>query len=540
MTGSSVARGQVRVVVRTSISRQFSLALVSVVSLILFGLSALAIYTTKSRLEEQLDKRLTQLIRLAQTSLSTPLWNLDSASLDDFVDALLSDETIAYVSISADNAFAIEKTRDQYRSQSFSYFAQSLDFVSAESDVFYDRNKIGRIRLAVSKNTIREALINDIRNVIALAVSLLAAVSITTLYLTRRYIFFPLLKLKAAASLIARGQLDAQIDTRADNEIGSLARDFHAMQEAIRALFDDLRLAKQKLEGHSQTLEDKVAQRTLELEQATRQACEAMAGAEEANRAKSMFLANMSHELRTPLNAIIGYSEMLIETAVDAGQSETVSDLEKIRAAGRHLLELINGVLDLSKVEAGRMELYLEEFSVKTVLDEVNATIALALHKQGNTLVLECDQELGTMYADLAKFRQVLLNLLSNACKFTENGNVILEATQTLEEGRAWCYFKIQDTGIGMSDAQIARVFAPFTQADSSTTRKFGGTGLGLNISRHFARMMGGDITVESREGKGSIFTVKLPRRVESGADSGPNAAGRTKDAISAASPSAT
>ncbi len=233
-----------------------------------------------------------------------------------------------------------------------------------------------------------------------------------------------------------------------------------------------------------------------------------------ANQAKSAFLANMSHELRTPLNAILGYSEMLQEEAEDRGQPDFLPDLGKIHAAGTHLLELINAVLDISKIEAGKMDLYLETFSVAKVVQDVSAIILPLTQKNGNKLVTRVADDAGAMYADLTKVRQSLFNLLSNASKFTHNGTVTMDIARETAADGDWMLFHVSDSGIGMTQEQIEKLFEAFTQADSSTTRKFGGTGLGLAISRRFCRMMGGDITVESEMGKGSTFTVRLPTRV--------------------------
>jgi PAS domain S-box-containing protein len=230
--------------------------------------------------------------------------------------------------------------------------------------------------------------------------------------------------------------------------------------------------------------------------------------AEAANSAKSQFLANMSHELRTPLNAIIGYSEMLREEAEDRELKDFVADLQKIGSAGHHLLKLINDILDLSKIEAGRMELSVETFDLRRLIDDVMTTAVPLAERNRNTLQTECSAS-GSMRSDPTRVRQVLLNLLSNACKFTRDGTVRLEA-RAAQDG--WVEIEVRDSGIGMTEEQMGRLFEAFSQAESSTAAKYGGTGLGLAISRRFCRMMGGDVDVESVPGEGTAFTVRLPR----------------------------
>jgi signal transduction histidine kinase len=251
-----------------------------------------------------------------------------------------------------------------------------------------------------------------------------------------------------------------------------------------------------------------------EIEAKTAELGDANAQLELASRHKSEFLANMSHELRTPLNAIIGYSELLQEECADAGDDDYVPDLGRIHTAGKHLLTLINDILDLSKVEAGRMTLLLEEFEVPTLVDDVRSMVAPLIEKNGNVLVVECPPDAGVMRADLTKVRQTLFNLISNSAKFTERGTITL-AVATEDRGSQPCItFAVSDTGIGMTEEQLGRIFEAFSQAETTTSQKYGGTGLGLAISREFCRMMGGDITVESTPAKGSTFTIALPREV--------------------------
>jgi PAS domain S-box-containing protein len=236
----------------------------------------------------------------------------------------------------------------------------------------------------------------------------------------------------------------------------------------------------------------------------------------EASNAKSNFLANTSHELRTPLNAILGYSEIISEDLAGNDFSNVEDDIEKVHTAASSLLHLIDEVLDLSKIESGKMELSVEEIPIKELLMEVERTIAPLMNKNSNRLEINCSETVKTMKTDRNKLRQIIFNLLNNAAKFTHNGEVTLDVKVRKINGRDWLDFIVTDTGVGMNTEQQEKVFEPFVQADSSTTRKYGGTGLGLTICRSFAQLMYGDITVQSEEGVGSAFSLSLPAKIRS------------------------
>ncbi|MEZ2276739.1 MAG: ATP-binding protein [Microcoleus sp.] len=342
------------------------------------------------------------------------------------------------------------------------------------------------------------------KGIIIISMLLSVAVAGIVARRTSRAIAKPVISVtQVAQQVAAESNFDLRVPVSAKGEIGSLAVSLNHLIERVS--------------GH-----------TKELEQAKEVAVA-------ANTAKSQFLANMTHELRTPLHAIIGYSQLLLEEARDGGYKEFVPDLDKIEKAGAHLLSLVNDILDLSKIEAGGMKLEIEEFDIASLVEKVASTAQPLVGKNGNVLEIECDRTAGTMHTDLGKLRQVLMHLLSNAAKFTKNGRVKVSVSRIAGSGKLnlgrsgvdnaiatgktdagaiesdWICLSVKDTGIGMSEAQQHKLFEAFVQADSSVSREHGGTGLGLTISRYYCQMMGGEISVESEEGKGSIFTVRIP-----------------------------
>jgi signal transduction histidine kinase len=374
-----------------------------------------------------------------------------------------------------------------------------------------DGQRIGSIHLICSLNEMYARLTRF--GAVAVAVlggSLLFALLISTQI--QKVISHPILQLaETVMTVSARGDYTVRAGKLAEDEIGVLVDRFNGMLERIQAQDEALRRA------HDET-EARVVERTRELQmeivarKKTQAELErAKNAAEEANRAKSAFLAHMSHELRTPLNAVIGYSEMLVEEGEDRGQHWADEDLRRIGGAGRHLLTVINDVLDISRIEAGRMECQIEPVNIRSMIDAVVNTAEPLARRNGNRIVAECRTVRASMPADVVKFRQSLLNLLSNACKFTENGSIWLEVDETEERGAPWLRWSVRDTGIGIAPAHAEKLFRPFSQVDSSTTRKYGGTGLGLAISQRFCQLMGGRISFESEAGKGSTFRIHMP-----------------------------
>jgi len=665
----------------SSLSHRFSYALIGVITLLLIAFAVVVILFDISKIEREMETRLGNAIKLAQNSLPTPLWNMDYVVVNDFVDALFLDESIIYTKISWGDHVITEKKRSGAQLQEIqSGMPQVLfkgsEIIAKSSDIHFKGNIVSKILIVMSRESVRKKSLFQIYSGIALTALIVAAIWLTSIFITRRYISHPLMKLQESAALIAQGDLDAFVDTNGRDEIGVLADHLDIMRGSIKQLFAELSESKQELEGYSRTLEHKIEIRTQALVQSVEelkalgeisravgstldleavltsivghavQLSKADAGTiyefddadqvfvprinygvstefietmresrfhigdktvlgqaalkkapdqisdivnapdyahsylreagfrallalpllrkdrligglvvrrrasgefsapvvdllqafaaqsslaihnarlfneieekgrelEIVNKHKSEFLANMSHELRTPLNAILGYTELIVDNIYGDVPEKIREILGRLEKNGRHLLGLINDVLDLSKIEAGRLTLSLNEYSMGEVIETVfNSVESLAAEKQLDLTVRDhTNHAIGK--GDEQRIAQVLLNLLGNAIKFTENGGVKVEGAVSSES----FLVSVSDTGPGLSETDQKRIFEEFQQADGSSTRKKGGTGLGLSIAKKIVEMHRGCIWVESTLGKGATFKFKIPVRVES------------------------
>jgi signal transduction histidine kinase/HAMP domain-containing protein len=663
-----------------SISRRFSYTLIGVITILLIVFAATVIFFDIYRIESEINRRLDNAIEFAQNSLPTPLWNLDYVVVNDFVDALFLDESIVYTKISWEDKVITEKVRPGFQVQKLestlpSTLFKGSKYISKSSGIQFKENKVSTILIVMSRESLRNKALLQIYGIITLSIIIIAAIWFTSIFITKRYISSPLLKLQESASSIAHGDLDTIVDKSSNDEIGLLAKHLDIMRGSIKGLFSKLKESKEKLEEYSRTLEHKVEVRTRELARSVEelealgeisqtvnttldletvltsivrhavQLSKADAGTiyefdeteqvfiprtnyglsnefiqamreskqrvgdktvlgqsaekrlpeqipdlvnvpdypisymkqtdfrallavpllrkdrhigglvvrrkvagkftdsvvdllqtfaaqsviaihnarlfleiedkgreiEIANKHKSEFLANMSHELRTPLNAILGYTELIIDNIYGTVPEKIREVLERVEKNGRHLLNLINDVLDLSKIEAGRLTLSLNEYSMQDIIQTVFTSVEALAAEKNLYLQIKTHRVLKTGKGDEQRIAQVILNLLGNAIKFTDQGKIVVEATVSNES----FLVSVSDTGPGLSETDQKKIFEEFRQADGSSTRVKGGTGLGLSISKKIVEMHGGRIWADSSLGKGSTFSFTLPIRVE-------------------------
>ena len=664
----------------SSISHRFSYALIGVITLLLIVFAAVVIFFDINKIENELETRLDNAIEFVQNSLATPLWNLDYVVVKDFVEALFLDESIVYTKISWKGQVITEKKRPGFQLQKIeSEMSPALlkdsELIAKSSDIYFEEKIISKILIVMSRENVKKQVLFQIYGTIALLILIIATTWLTSIFITKRYISSPLLKLQESASLIARGDLDTFVDKSNRDEIGILAQHLDIMRGSIKQLFAELSESKEKLEEYSRTLEQSVEVRTRELARSVEELkalgevsqavsstldpetvltsivrhavelsktdagtiyefdeeeqvfvprinygvsiefIEAMRKSRQrvgdetvigqasvkrapdqvqdimkvpdypipfvqnagfrallalpllrqdrligglvvrrkeagefpppvvdllqtfaaqsvlaihnarlfreieqkgrelaiANKHKSEFLANMSHELRTPLNAILGYTELILDNIYGNVPEKIQEVLKRLEKSGRHLLSLINDVLDLSKIEAGQLALSLKEYSMGEVIQTVFTSVeALAAEKKLDMKV-RVSKDLPTGKGDDQRISQLILNLVGNAIKFTNEGEIKADATVVNQT----FLVSVSDTGPGIAEVDQKKIFEGFHQVDGSITRKQGGTGLGLSIARKIVEMHGGRIWVESTLGKGSTFRFTLPVRVE-------------------------
>jgi signal transduction histidine kinase len=473
-----------------SVQTRLFFSLGTIITVLVLGSFGWFLKNDYDRDYDSFDKNARLVSQMSADALSIPLWNMDTAAMEGLLQSFEKEAGVRYSCILDPSGSIVL----EHKGYELSGKGKPLHAERLSTPVKHEiGDTIGTLEMEFSKDEMIKHQKEEMLYILLVTAIILSATLGGAYFLLQWLALGPLSDMEKVVQSMEIGDFTQEIPIRRFDEFGVVATVFNRTTKELLKTYRSLENRSLELQAVNENLE------------------EAKRIAESANKTKSQFLASMSHELRTPLNAIIGYSEMLIEEVEELSTDEFSTDLEKILSSAKHLLELINDVLDISKIESGKMKLNLESFEVLPLLESVKSLSKPLFQKNKNKFLLKAPSQISEMYSDSTKIRQNLLNLLSNAAKFTHEGNITLDIK--FDSTQKWITFNVSDTGIGMTQEQLGKVFDAFTQADSTTTKKYGGTGLGLSITKRFCEMLGGQITVKSTVGKGSTFSMRLPVR---------------------------